>query len=492
MLFVLVLTLPVEAQFGYVTNNGTITITYYFGSGGAVTIPSSINGLPVTVIGTNAFLGDTQLTNVGIPETVTNIGYQAFCYCSNLRSVTIGTNTWTIEGAAFFSCTSLTNVVIPDHVTSIGDQAFHNCTSLTAITVDDLNHAYSSLDGVLFNQSKTTLIECPARKTGSFSIPYGVTTVADEAFQYCGRLTNINISDSVTNTGIATFQYCSNLTAAVIGTNVTIIGDQAFQYCANLATISIPNTVTDMGNNTFQYCGSLASATLSTNIDVIGIAAFMYCSNLLSVYIPNGVTNIGDFAFCGCTRLSSVTIPDSVITIGGWAFDGCGLKSLRLGNGVTSIGQRAFLGCSTLTTGVTIPASVTNIGDYGFAMNFRVPGFFFLGNPPSIAGSAFWDDLGAKAYYMPGTTNWSSTLGDLQTMLWNATIELSTVTYDPVDNGLSFVVTGNTNIPVVVEGGVDLKHWLPFQTFTLSSGSFYFSDAEPYELTTCFYRVHWP
>src|SRR5262245_65587472 len=119
--------LAATAQFTYTTINGKITITGYTGPGGAVTIPATINGLPVTDIGDYAFQNKASLASVTIPGTVTSIGAQSF-----------------------FGCTSLTNVMIPGSVDSIGDLAFYNCTSLMAITVDAANAFYSSLDGALF------------------------------------------------------------------------------------------------------------------------------------------------------------------------------------------------------------------------------------------------------------------------------------------------------------------------------------------------------
>jgi hypothetical protein len=110
-LWLLVWVLPalVQAQFSYTTNNGTVSITNYTGSGGAVTIPSTINGLPVTSIGDDAFYDCASLTRVTIPNSVTNIGNTAFETCVNLTSVTI-----------------------PDSVTSIGYEAFGDCYSLTS------------------------------------------------------------------------------------------------------------------------------------------------------------------------------------------------------------------------------------------------------------------------------------------------------------------------------------------------------------------------
>src|ERR1035438_7421287 len=106
----LLLTLPavVQAQFSYTVNNGTITITG--GPGGAVTIPSTINGLPVTSIGDDAFWFCYSLTSVAIGNSVTNIGDSAFCSCSLLTSVTIPSSVTSIGGYAFSDCTSLTGV----------------------------------------------------------------------------------------------------------------------------------------------------------------------------------------------------------------------------------------------------------------------------------------------------------------------------------------------------------------------------------------------
>src|SRR5690349_15059124 len=121
---------------------------------------------------------------------------------SNIRggkagNYTIPNSVTSIGDYAFWACTNLTSVTIPNSVTSIGSEAFHGCTSLSAITVEALNSVYSSVDGVLFNKSQTTLLQYPGGKAGSYTIPNTVTSFA-WAFTGCTSLTSVTIGNSVT------------------------------------------------------------------------------------------------------------------------------------------------------------------------------------------------------------------------------------------------------------------------------------------------------
>src|SRR5450755_780947 len=120
LLGVILLALPaaLQAQFTFTTNNSAITITGYAG-GGAVVIPSTTNGFPVTSIGADAFDSST-MTSVSIPSSITNIGNFAFYYCYNLPSITIPGSVTSIGVELFEYCSSLTNVTFGNGVTSIG------------------------------------------------------------------------------------------------------------------------------------------------------------------------------------------------------------------------------------------------------------------------------------------------------------------------------------------------------------------------------------
>jgi len=182
-----------------------------------------LSGSTFTEIGTYAFYSCTSLTSITIPDTVTSIGLGAFQSCTGLTSITIPNSVTSIGDSAFDRCTSLTSITIPDSVTSIQNGAFAYCTSLTAINVDAENTAYSSQDGVLFNKTKTTLIVCPAGKTGTYIIPNGVTSIGQNAFNQCAKLTSITIPEGVTSINGNYFFECSSLTSITLPSSITNI-----------------------------------------------------------------------------------------------------------------------------------------------------------------------------------------------------------------------------------------------------------------------------
>ena len=182
-----------QTQFSYTNDNGRIAITKYTGSGGAVIIPDTIDGLPVTHIGNSAFYESTQLTAVVIPNSVTSIG-----------------------ASAFSSCFGLTNVMIGNSVTNIGNRAFSGCASLTSIIVPD-----------------------------------SVITIEEWAF-FSSGLSSISIGNGVTSIGRIAFSFCSNLRNITIGSSVTHIGDLAFTYCTSLMGVYFKGNAPDLGLHVFE------------------------------------------------------------------------------------------------------------------------------------------------------------------------------------------------------------------------------------------------
>ncbi len=168
----------------------------------------------VDMIGNYTFYGCDGLTSVTIGNSVTTIGDEAFFYCRGLTSVTIGNSVTTIGYYAFYGCDGLTSVTIGNSVATIGNNAFYGCDGLTSIDVAAANTHYASIDGVLFNYAKDTLIQYPnGNSRTEYTIPNSVTTIGEDAFEYCRGLTSVTIGNSVTTIGDEAFFYCRGLTS---------------------------------------------------------------------------------------------------------------------------------------------------------------------------------------------------------------------------------------------------------------------------------------
>ncbi len=217
-----------------------------------------------------------------------------------------------IGSNAFYRCDNLVSVDIPASVTSIGEDVFP-LYSITDISVDGNNQNYASVDGVLFNADKTTLIRYPCAKTAaSYAIPDTVRTIGEGAFSYTTKLTSVRIPDGV-----------------------TAIGNGAFNWCLSLTEVNIPASVKTIGNFAFDTC------------------------KMTSLEIPEGVVSIGEWAFHGC-KLTSVTVPASVTYLGEEAFYTDTLKS------ITVLNPDCVIGHETYKEGDEHYASIDlTLGDYG-------------------------------------------------------------------------------------------------------------------------------
>ncbi len=412
-------------DFTYTTINSAIIITGYSGPGGDIGIPGTITGLPVVSIGDSAF-EDSSLTSVTIPSSVTNIGNYAFDYCYNLTGIMLGNNVTSIGYDAFEECYDLTNATIGNNVTSIGDYAFYGCSSLAAFTVAALNSFYSSVDGVLFNQGQTLLVQFPAgNPEGDYTIPDSVTSIGDYAFEDCYGLTNVTMGNNVNSIGWDAFDDCTGLTTVVIPNSVTSIGGYAFSYCTGLTNVTMGSKVGYIGFDAFWDCSGLTTIAIPKNVNSIGDDAFYDCSSLTNIavdpanlyfcspngvlfnksqttlleypagkagsyIIPDSVTSIENGAFNYCTNLTSLTIDNNVASIGNDEFFGCSsLANVTIGSGVTSLGYGAFEECTSLAS-VTIPGHVTSIGNQAFYADSSLTNVMIPASVTNIGSQAFF------------------------------------------------------------------------------------------------------
>ena len=160
---------------------------------------------------------------------------------------------------------------------------------------------------------------------------------------------------------------------------------------------------------------------------------------------------------------------------------------------MTSIGSSAFSECP-LTT-VTLPGSLTNLGAGAFAYCFGLRAAYFQGNAPGQPGNVgtpVFDQDKATAYYLPGTSGWSTNFSGIPTALW--TLSYPLVLQSSVGarhDEFGFTVSWATNLSVVVETSTDLtsKNWTPLQTNALNNGVVSFSDPQWTNYPSRFYRV---
>ena len=294
-------------------------------------------------------------------------------------------------------------------------------------------------------------------------ISKGVTSIGNEAFKWCERLTNVTIPDSITSIGNSAFYDCSSLTSVTIPDSVTSIGEWAFYGCSSLTSVTIPHGVTSIGGAAFWGCSSLTSVTIGNSVTSIGEWAFSDCSSLTSVTIPDSVTSIGYCAFSGCSSLTSVTIgngvtsindsfsgcvslknftvsesnsaysskdgvlfnknktklvaypagktntsytiPNSVSEIKEWAFSDCSdLTNVTIPNSVSKISYGTFWGCSSLTS-VTIPTSVKSIDGYAFEFCSSLTSVTIPNSVTSIGEWAFSDCSSLTSITIPNSVS---------------------------------------------------------------------------------------
>ncbi|MDO5665420.1 MAG: leucine-rich repeat protein, partial [Bacteroidia bacterium] len=248
------------------------------------TIPST-----VTTILYSAMANVTSLITITIPNSVKEIHRGAFASCINLTTVTIPGSVTGIANNAFFNCPKLTTSHIPASVTGLGGGAFAG-TETVAFTVDPANPNYMAENGVIYTKDKKTIVQYPAKKTGSsFEIPIGVERIEENCFGYCYNLTNINIPNSVTHIGSSAFSY-SGITSIVIPNSVTgenMNGQFIFADSKSLTSVTLSDNITGLGPEVFRNCISLTSIKLPASLNYLSRTTFVNCTALTSIECAN-------------------------------------------------------------------------------------------------------------------------------------------------------------------------------------------------------------
>lgn len=381
----------------------TVTVTGHVdgtAASGTLDIPASVSydgmSYPVTIIGDQAFFNCQNLTgNLIIPNSVTVIGKYAFCNTDFIGSLNIPNSVKTIEERAFHGCYRFTgDLIIPNSVTTIESGVFCGCYHLN----------------------------------GNLIIPDEVISIGIDAFRDCSFTGELVISDKVYSIGESAFSGCqfTSITvnpanrhyksvngvlfsydektllqypvekvgfSYVIPNSVTRIGSRAFYFCENLTSINIPASVSSIGNNAFYATGwyeRQEDGLLYLGDWCLGWKGEDYPSGELA--IRGDTKKIAEYAFENMSNLTSLSLPDSLTFIGDYAFNLCvGLSgNLDLPNSLRTIGDAAFYGCTGFTGGLVLPSSLRTIGVAAFYGCMGFTGSLVLPNSLTKIGmSAF-------------------------------------------------------------------------------------------------------
>ncbi len=404
-------------------------LSAYRGTGTGVTFAEG-----VTSIGIGAFAGNTTITSVTIPLTVSAIEGAAFNGCTALQTVDFAEPAEGDEaeyslafpatsgalGSAFANCTALTTFTIPAHTTtfrlnpaggeasaSTGTYMFSGCSALTTVYYNAVDCGDLGSSTQIFRETGSSGItlyigedvtSIPAYLAGASSASYAakitsvvfqgdkVETIGEGAFRYCTSLTGIDLPASVTEIGSDAFGNCASFVQFTVPANVTSIGSDAFENCTKLRVVvnlsSLTITAGDSGNG-----GVAANAILVTTDP--------NATNLTTtqdgfIFYDDG-TDVWLFGYVGTN--TAITLPASFngksYGIYEYAFQGnTSLTSVTISGGVTSIGDYAFQDCTGLTS-VTISGGVTSIGDYAFDGCSGLTSVTISGGVTSIGAYAF-------------------------------------------------------------------------------------------------------
>ena len=286
----------------------------------------------VTYLGTHTFGNCSNLESVYIPSTL-EYAYSPFYNCKKLRNITFG-NSITQIPKYTFRYSGITSIEIPNTVTDIGEDAFEECDGLSEIVIPE---------GVAYLGTHT-FGDCSNLE--SVYIP-STLKYAYSPFYNCKKLRNVTFGNGIKKIPSFTFKY-SGITSIEIPNTVTDIGEDAFEECDGLSEIVIPEGVAYLGTHTFGDCSNLESVYIPSTLGY-AYSPFYNCKKLRNVTFGNGIKKIPSFTF-KYSGITSIEIPDTVTNIGESAFEDCrSITSICIFYINTTISKNALKNCNNIT-----------------------------------------------------------------------------------------------------------------------------------------------
>ena len=307
-------------------------------------------------VGDKAFYGCTAITNATIFNEG-NIGDKAFYGCSAITNATIS-NEGSIGASAFEGALKSANATI--HIASKGyidSKAFYGCTGIKTAVID-LRNPNDAKEYLTFEDwtSPYTNHNATNSKTYSFTLQQSNILSFDwwvsSQSGYDGLIVVLDGSTELSRSGEQSGKYSREVSK---GTHTLVVkyrkdsSGTSGQDKARVYNIKIEGGAYDISQEAFRGCTSLTSLTLGDSIQSIGESAFRECSSLTEVKISKLVALLGNYSFAGTTTLKHVELCDSLQGIGSYCFSGSGLESISIPASVTSIGNYSFDDCTKMT-----------------------------------------------------------------------------------------------------------------------------------------------
>ncbi|MBR2621935.1 MAG: leucine-rich repeat domain-containing protein [Clostridia bacterium] len=390
----------------------TITdVSYTFANHPNLQTVTFEQGGKLTKIGSQAFEGCEKLVQITLPDNITTIGYAAFSRCISLKKIKIPTSVTMIEPSAFNSCEKLAKIDIPTNITTIYSSTFSYCRSLTDIILpENLKHIQLN---AFWHSGVTNL-----------SIPAGVQTIEERAFEGCDNLyfitnnSNLPLTPGSNDHGaIAAAAVCitdkngnriwRKDDATYIETEDQFLfkckggAYQLLAYLGNKETVTLPLDINGNPYSIYHMTG-VKNVIIPYGITSIDEAAFYRCATLNSIEIPESVLSIGSNAFCQCTNLTEIVIPQSVRSIGNAAFSGSGLLSISLPQNITRIENSAFSDTDFYNDPDNWENGILYIDDYLICVSQNVEYFELKEGTKLVAGGAYYRCYKLKIAYVFG------------------------------------------------------------------------------------------
>ena len=365
--------------------DGTAVITAFSISSDTLTIPETIDGIPVTMIaraplGKNDYTKIRGLKKVKLPKGLKAVEHLAFEFCSGLTKVDLPAGVQSIGYGAFRECSSLAAVTIPEGVTRIGKDAFARCSKLK----------FPKLPSSLKEIEAQAFLRCGS--LGTVSLPASVRVIGEQAFATC-FIKNLILKEGLEVIGKKAF-LSNELSSIEFPASLREIGDAAFDQKngkgKGLQTITFKSMDTKIGKGVFGYDdggkeygtkerNSKDAWSSSTTFDANNTAFwhdyygdpgnYGQAKITVACYPGSSADKLYQYnvvkKYLKISDTAAVTAPADKVLKAGLYDDASGVYELVIPEGVEEISDYALAGLSTLIR-ITVPSTLKKIGAHAF------------------------------------------------------------------------------------------------------------------------------